>query len=192
MPTVEVTLDGGAYADNSGEPTDRLTVYYGGVTIPLADEPIPDDVGGPEIALAQTYDGLQPGQRLMITGERTDIPGTPGIIATELSMVGGVEQRLDPSLPGDSTLPVLQLAVPLAYTYARDTVTINANVAAATQGETRSETLGSGDAWRGRADLHAQTDLRGQPADLAAGRQRARRRGHADGPGQRRRVARDR
>jgi predicted phage baseplate assembly protein len=144
VPTTEVTLDGPAYVHEGGEPTDQLTVYYGGVTLQLADEPITDYVGGPEIELAQTYDGLPPGQRLMITGERTDIPGTPGIIATELSMVGGVDQRVNPSLPGDSTLPVLQLAVPLAYTYARNTVTINANVAAATQGETRSETLGSG------------------------------------------------
>jgi predicted phage baseplate assembly protein len=144
VPTTEVTLDGDAYVDESGEPTNQLTVYYGGVTVPLADEPITDDVGGAEIELAQTYDGLPPGQRLLITGERTDIPGTSGIIASELSMVGGVEQRLDPSRPGDSTLPVLRLAVPLAYTYKRDTVTINANVAAATQGETRPETLGSG------------------------------------------------
>lgn len=144
VPTTEVTLDGPAWVDEAGEPAAQLTVYYGGVTVPLADEPITDDVGGAEIELAQTYDGLPPGQRLMITGERADIPGTTGIIATELSMVGGVEQRIKPSLPGDSTLPVLQLAVPLAYTYARSTVTINANVAAATQGETRSETLGSG------------------------------------------------
>ena len=48
--------------------------------------------------------------------------------------------------PGDATLPVLVLAVPLAYTYKRATVTINGNVAAATQGETRAEALGSGDA----------------------------------------------
>lgn len=144
VPTTEVTLDGDAWEGKDGQPTQQLTVYYAGVTISLADEPVPDDVGGAEIELAQTYDGLPPGQRLMITGERTDIPGTTGIIASELSMVGGVAQRVDPSLPGDSTLPVLQLAVPLAYTYKRDTVTINANVAAATQGETRPETLGSG------------------------------------------------
>jgi predicted phage baseplate assembly protein len=174
VPTTEVTLDGDAYVDESGEPTNQLTVYYGGVTVPLADEPITDDVRGPEIELAQTYDGLPPGQRLMITGERTDVPGTPGIIATELSMVGGVEQRVDPSLPGDSTLPVLQLAVPLAYTYARNTVTINANVAAATQGETRSETLGSGAAGQAGQTFtlkqaSAANPLTWLPADNALG-----------------------
>ena len=144
VPTTEVTLDGDAYAVNGGEPTDQLTVYYGGAPVPLADETITDDVGGAEIELARTYDGLRPAQRLLITGERTDIPGTPGIIATELTMVGGVDQRLDRARPGDATLPVLVLATPLAYTYKRETVTINGNVAAATQGESRSEVLGSG------------------------------------------------
>ena len=146
-PAVTVTLSGQVYSPVSellAFPVGKLTVYYGGTVVPLADEPVTDDVAGPEIALAQTYDGLQPGQRLVITGERTDIPGTPGIIASELTMVGGVEQRLDPSQPGDATLPVLVLATPLAYTYKRDTVTINGNVAAATQGESRAETLGSG------------------------------------------------
>ena len=144
VPATTVNLGGVAWQGNGRDPFDQITAYYGGVTVQLAAEPITDDVGGAEIELAQTYDGLQPGQRLLITGERTDIPGTAGIVASELSMVGGVEQRLDPSLPGDATLPVLALAAPLAYTYARDTVTINANVAAATQGETRAETLGSG------------------------------------------------
>ena len=174
LPTTEVTLDGPAYVHEDGEPTNQLTVYYGGVTLQLADEPITDYVGGPEIELAQTYDGLPPGQRLMITGERTDIPGTPGIIATELSMVGGVDQRINSSLPGDSTLPVLQLAVPLAYTYARNTVTINANVAAATQGETRSETLGSGAAGQAGQTFtlkqaSAANPLTWLPADNALG-----------------------
>jgi predicted phage baseplate assembly protein len=174
VPTTTVTLQGRAWQVNGDQPFDQITAYYGGATVSLADEPITDDVGGTEIELAQTYDGLPPGQRLMITGERTDIPGTTGIIATELSMVGGVEQRLDPSLPGDSTLPVLQLAVPLAYTYARNTVTINANVAAATQGETRSETLGSGAAGQAGQTFtlkqaSAANPLTWLPADNALG-----------------------
>ena len=140
----DATAGPAAIAGTQASVYDQLIVYYGGSPVPLADEPITDDVAGTEITLAQTYDGLQPGQRLLITGERTDIPGTSGIIATELTMVGGVEQRLDGSLAGDATLPVLVLAVPLAYTYKRGTVTINGNVAAATQGESRAETVGSG------------------------------------------------
>ena len=174
VPTTTVNLDGVAWQGNGRDPFDQITAYYGGVTVQLADEPITDDVGGAEIELAQTYDGLQPGQRLLITGERTDIPGTAGIVATELSMVGGVEQRLDPSLPGDATLPVLALATPLAYIYARDTVTINANVAAATQGETRSETLGSGAAGQAGQiftlkQASAANPLTWLPADNALG-----------------------
>jgi len=172
--TTTVNLDGVAWQDDDGQPFDQVTAYFGGVTVQLADEVITDDVGGAEIELAQAYDGLQPGQRLLITGERTDIPGTAGIVATELSMVGGVEQRLDPSLPGDSTLPVLQLATPLAYTYARSTVTINANVAAATQGETRAETLGSGAAGQAGQTFtlkqaSAANPLTWLPADNALG-----------------------
>jgi predicted phage baseplate assembly protein len=174
VPATEVTLDGDAYAANGGEPTGQLTAYYGGAPVRLADETITDDVGGAEIELAQTYDGLRPGQRLLITGERTDIPGTPGITATELTMVGGVEQRLDQTRPGDATLPVLVLAAPLAYTYRRETVTINGNVAAATQGESRSEVLGSGAASQAGQSfslkqVSATSPLTWLPADNALG-----------------------
>ena len=177
VPTTKVTLDGDAWAaagELSSIPFTQLTVYYGGFPVPLADEPIPDDVGGSEIALAQTYDGLQPGRWLLISGERTDIPGTPGITASELTMVGAVEQRMDRSLPGDATLPTLVLAVPLAYSYKRDTVTINGNVTAATQGESRSEALGSGAAGQAGQSftlkqVSAASPLTWLPADNALG-----------------------
>jgi hypothetical protein len=48
-------------------------------------------------------------------------------------------------LPGDTLHTTLIFVEPLAYTYKRDTVTINANVAKASHGETRKEVLGSGD-----------------------------------------------
>jgi predicted phage baseplate assembly protein len=145
VPTSIVTLADDAYDPHLG--TDgRLTAYFGGVPVPLADEPVTDDISGSRVTLAHGYDGLYPGQRLIVTGERTDVPGTAGVIASELTMVGGVENSVDPALPGDVTLPVLVLAVPLAYTYKRDTVTLSGNVAAATQGETRTEVLGSGEA----------------------------------------------
>jgi predicted phage baseplate assembly protein len=143
VPVSVVTLD---RYDSGQDATAPITAYFGGVPLQLADEPVTDDVGGSSIALGQAYDGLYPGQRLIVTGERTDIPGTAGVVASELTMAGAVEQAVDTSLPGDTTLPVLMLAAPLAYTYKRDTVTINGNVAPATQGETRTEVLGSGDA----------------------------------------------
>jgi hypothetical protein len=91
---------------------------------------------------------------------------TDGVVVSELVMLWGVrqdtlyvknEEVIPPSavapdcgsatsLPGDLTHSFLQLAVPLSYCYKRSTVTIHANVAHATHGETRQEVLGSGDA----------------------------------------------
>lgn len=113
----------------------------------LAEEPITDDVCKTDsIQMASLIDGLQTGRWLIVSGERTDIPGTSGVNANELVMLTGVEQKFDPSLPGDKTHTFLRLAKPLAYCYKRDTVTIYGNVVKATHGETRNEVLGGGDA----------------------------------------------
>jgi hypothetical protein len=117
----------------------------------LAEEPIDtkigknDDSGGVQIELDRLYDGLQSGRWIIVSGERTDIPGkTEGVKASELVMLSGVEQSYDPNLPGDRVHSTLILANALAYTYKRDTVSICGNVVKATHGETRSEVLGSG------------------------------------------------
>jgi len=129
------------------------TVYTQSEELPLAEEPIDDPVcdGAGEtnddwIELAELYSGLQSGRWLVFSGERTDIPGTTGVRASELVMLAGSEQRFDPTLRGDETHTFLKLAAKLAYCYKRDTATIYANVVKATHGETRKETLGSGDA----------------------------------------------
>jgi hypothetical protein len=99
----------------------------------------------------------------------------PGIRAAELVMVGAVKQSVREVVggfvntapgqgdgkpppaktpqPGDTLHSVVTLAAAtsagtpgLAYSYKRDTVLIHANVAPATHGETRMETLGSGNA----------------------------------------------
>ena len=54
----------------------------------------------------------------------------------------------------DRDRTTLQLAGPLAYVYERVTVRINANVAAATHGETVKEILGSGDAHDSLSEFH--------------------------------------
>ncbi|MEK8172949.1 hypothetical protein NKH77_40040 [Streptomyces sp. M19] len=54
------------------------TVHAGGEPLRLADEPLGEDVHGDEIELAGLYDGLTPGRLLLVTGERTDVPGWPG------------------------------------------------------------------------------------------------------------------
>jgi predicted phage baseplate assembly protein len=122
------------------------TIYARGETLQLATEQITDDVGGDQIELAQAHGGLEPGRWVVVTGERTDIPGTAGVQGSELSMIGSVRQEVDPALPGDTVHSTLTLAAPLGYTYRRSTVHVYANVVAATQGATADEALGSGDA----------------------------------------------
>jgi hypothetical protein len=125
----------------------RRTIVYGqSDLLKLAEEPIFDDISGHIIETGRLYEGLQAGRWLIITGERTDIAETSGVRTAELVMLAGVEQKYDPALPGDKTHSTLLLERDLAYRYRRDSVTIYGNVVKATNGETRNEVLGSGDA----------------------------------------------
>ncbi|MGW1958519.1 putative baseplate assembly protein [Streptomyces sp. NPDC001920] len=126
----------------------KTTVYAGGDPLTVATEPIPDDVAGGVIELAELYQGLEPGRWVIVAGERTDIPDTPGVKAAELAMVAGVSHAVDPAKPGEPVHTTLTLAGPLAYTYRRTTVTIHGNVVRADAGATRDEPIGSGDAGR--------------------------------------------
>lgn len=98
------------------------------------------------IELDQLHPGLQAGRWLIITGERSDIAATTGVIHSELAMLANVEQNYNPALAGDQTHTTLVLETPLAHRYKRASVKIHGNVVKATHGETRSETLGSGNA----------------------------------------------
>ena len=93
------------------------------------------DLGADQIELAGPDLALFPGKSLAITGERSDLVG---VYASEIKTVA------DNTLNGGFS--VLTLTQPLAYSYRRDTVTLNANLAEATHGETVSELLGDGDA----------------------------------------------
>lgn len=139
----------------------------------FAEEPLDADVGGGTVDLPEALDGLEAGRWLIVSGERTDVPGVSGVTAAELVMLAGVSQIRD-ELPrqgdssgfidangnddddGDDEVPVLStaagrlhtrlsLATPLAYTYDAATVTIYGNVANATNGQTVGEVLGDGD-----------------------------------------------
>ncbi|MFD9499195.1 putative baseplate assembly protein [Streptomyces sp. NPDC060035] len=125
------------------------TVHAGGQALHLADEPLGEDVHGNELELAELYDGLQPGRQLIVSGERTDVPAAQ---ATELVTIAGVEQELDPLLPGDHVHTKLTLTTDLVHRYRRATVRVRGNVVAATHGESREEPIGNGD-----ADLTNQT-----------------------------------
>ncbi|HEY3005226.1 MAG TPA: putative baseplate assembly protein [Kribbellaceae bacterium] len=124
----------------------KTTVYAGGEPLSVATEPIPDAVAGSVIELAELYDELEPGRWVIVSGERTDIPDTPGVRAAELAMVAGVSHAVDPAKPGEPVHTTITLAGPLAYTYRRTTVTIHGNVVGADAGATRDEPIGSGDA----------------------------------------------
>ncbi|MFF2076577.1 putative baseplate assembly protein [Kitasatospora sp. NPDC058162] len=122
------------------------TVYARGESLRLADEPVTEEVRGDRIELARLYGRLTPGRWIAVGGERTDIPNTTGVRGTELAMIAGVEQGVDPLLPGDTVRTSITLSAPLAYRYRRDTVQVLGNVVRATQGATRDEAIGSGDA----------------------------------------------
>ncbi|WP_263381647.1 putative baseplate assembly protein [Granulicella arctica] len=132
-------------ADEMG--TLRGTYVYGQTDeLTLAEEPLPDTVSGSEIELANLYRELTSGRWVIVSGERADIPGVSGVISSELIMMSGLVHGTDADIPNDKVHTTLLLATPTAYTYKRSTLTIYGNVAKATNGQTRMEVLGSGDA----------------------------------------------
>jgi predicted phage baseplate assembly protein len=147
--TTRLTLNALQPNDDQGDSMARLRstlVYAQSEPLQLVNEPEPvDEVFGQEITLDRLYAELTSGRWAIISGERTDIPGVTGVRASELLMVSGLRQDFDPQLPGDKTRTTLLLATKTAYRYKRSTVTIYGNVVKATNGETRNETLGSGD-----------------------------------------------
>ncbi len=145
-------------------------IYAGGEPLQMADEPLGEDVHGNEIELDALYDGLQPGRLLAVSGERSDIPGTAGVRATEIVVLADAVQSVDPGLPGDHVHTVLTLTTDLAYRYRRETVQILGNVVAATHGESRDEPIGSGDADRVNQTFQLwQSPLTWLPSDTPLG-----------------------
>ena len=123
----------------------NATVYAQSETLSMADEPYDADVRGDVIELDGLYDGLKSGRWVIVSGERTDIPSTGGVQASELGMIQSVAQSYDPTIPGDKLHSYIFLSNPLSYSYQRTSVTIFGNVAKATNGTSQSEVLGSGD-----------------------------------------------
>ena len=103
--------------------------------LPILDPLQPASVSTDGIMLDGPYLGLKVGQRVILTGERDDLKG---VIASETFTLKEVLV--------EAGFTVITFNEALAYSYVRKTVTINANVALATHGETVQETLGSGDA----------------------------------------------
>lgn len=138
----------------------QTIVYTRAEELELSEEPIIQPVcGGTDdlIELNGFYEGLEAGRWVVVSGER-EIGGTSAVRFSELSMLSTVSQSVrmqsaapdsndgaPTPLPGDRTHTFIKLAKQLAYCFKRDSVKIYGNVVLATHGETRTETLGSGD-----------------------------------------------
>jgi hypothetical protein len=71
----------------------RGTIVYAQTeSLELAEEPLDVDVELDSIELAELYDGLDSGRWIIVSGERTDIPNTTGVTASELVMLSSVVQ----------------------------------------------------------------------------------------------------
>lgn len=67
-------------------------VYAQTEPLGLVDEPLDTDIEGSSIDLDQVYDGLEPGRWIIVSGTRTDVPNTTGVIANERAMIATVAQ----------------------------------------------------------------------------------------------------
>jgi hypothetical protein len=105
----------------------------------LAEYPIVDDIpaGTQALMLNGLVPGLVPGRAVALSGIRSD---APGVTASEILILQDIAH--------DGGFTTLEFTTGLQYGYQRPTVTLTANVAAATQGQTIAvpEVLGNGDA----------------------------------------------
>jgi hypothetical protein len=115
----------------------NTTAYVASKKLTLADLPIDTDIqaGDQSIELDTMVLGLAIGQPIVLTGERSDLPG---VNTAEVAFLTDIVHA-----GGRSTL---MLKDGLTYPYTRTTLTISANVVHATNGETVNELLGNGDA----------------------------------------------
>lgn len=112
-----------------------ITIYAQSEQLDLAEVSIENIVQGDTITLDSIYLDLKSGQRVIITGEREDLKG---VYASETKTLKEVII--------EDGFGVITFDKSLTNTYVRNTVTINANIARATHGETVTEVMGSGDA----------------------------------------------
>lgn len=118
----------------------NTTVYGQSEQLPLATVPLTSPISGDRVVLDKYYPGLVKGQLIVLSGERADLNGVPGSEVRELA-----DALADGTLEPGRLFTVLVFSQPLSYVYKPETVTINANVVAATHGESKAEVLGGGD-----------------------------------------------
>jgi hypothetical protein len=117
-------------------PTRKTTAYVQSEQLTLVDFPVVDDIPADslELMLDNMVVGLKPGQPVVISGLRSDLPAvavSEVVLLADIVHVGG--------------FTVLKFGSRLKYGYLRTSVAINANVTLATHGATVQEVLGNGD-----------------------------------------------
>ena len=144
-----VTLEGPLGDGASGFDRFRFRnteIHTASEELTLARVPVEGDVAGRTVDLDGVLEiQLEPGRLVAVTGERTDLEGVEadensGIVASEIAVLEATE-----TLAGFTRLTFEE---ELTHSYRRESVTLNANVAPASHGESRREVLGSGDASR--------------------------------------------
>ncbi len=123
------------FSDLSGYKVRDTTAYVQSEQLPLVETPIKTELstGTTQLELDEFIFGLQIGQPVILTGERTD---AKGLIQSEVLIIKDIEHNYG--------LTTLTFENGLSFSYKRDTVKINANAALATNGETTTEILGAG------------------------------------------------
>lgn len=123
----------------------HTTAFGASELLPWGRKPITDPVSGTTVTLLETVAGLKPGQLVALTGTDIDTGLAVSRILTILA-VDSVPAAGDPQLqdaPAGTTRITFTTAI--AERLDPKTVRINANVVAATHGETRDEVIGGGD-----------------------------------------------
>jgi hypothetical protein len=140
----------------------RTIVYAQSEELELAEEPIEKEICSNDeyIELDGFYGELQAGNWVILSGERI-LEGTSAVQTSELAMLADVVHQVSQTkvtdtatqdLPGDKRHTFIKLDRTLKDPQAKDLcykradLKIYGNVVKATHGETRRETLGSGDA----------------------------------------------
>jgi predicted phage baseplate assembly protein len=112
----------------------RETVVFGqSELLEIAETPVVTPVSGDRVTLDRLVEGLAAGRTVILSG----LSSPEGEAMSEVLEID--------SLQTSGGLTTVVFTNSLAHSYQRDTVTINANVALATHGETKEEILGSGD-----------------------------------------------
>ncbi|HKX90959.1 MAG TPA: putative baseplate assembly protein [Sphingomicrobium sp.] len=130
-----VTLEQAFPSDWTNVSVADVTVLADARPINLAPLPVTEDVVGAELRLDRYIPGLAAGTPVAVTGERSDLLG---VVESEVHKIRDVEI--------DDGFSVITLASAIAGPFARSTVSVNANVALATHGESGGQPIGHGDA----------------------------------------------